>query len=140
MLLSLKDSMTDWLKTIPCLAPVRELGPLQLAWLGDAVWELHQRLRHCNVPGRSKDLHCAVVNSVKATAQADALEKLKPFLEKKELNLVRKGRNSAGRGPRNINSAAYAHATGFETMIGWLFLQNPLRLAQLLDQLEEGIS
>ncbi|HBH74231.1 MAG TPA: ribonuclease III, partial [Synechococcales bacterium UBA10510] len=30
--------------------PSGELGPLQLAWLGDAVWELHQRLRHCRQP------------------------------------------------------------------------------------------
>nr|AUG32113.1 hypothetical protein PLO_105 [Paulinella longichromatophora] len=132
--------MTNWLKAIPALTPLRELGPLQLAWLGDAVWELHQRLRYCDVPGRNKDLHYAVVNEVKATAQADALEKLRPFLKKKELDLVRRGRNSAGRGPRNINSGAYARATGFETMVGWLFLQNPSRLAQLLDQLEEGIS
>jgi ribonuclease-3 family protein len=30
----------------------------------------------------------------------------------------------------------YGRATGFETMVGWLFLNNPVRLAELLDQLE----
>ena len=49
------------------------LGPLQLAWIGDAVWELHQRLRHGLKPGRSDALHKAVVADVRADAQSAAL-------------------------------------------------------------------
>ena len=109
---------------------------LQLAWLGDAVWELHQRLRHCRQPGRSDDLHRAVVAEVRADAQAIALKRLEPWLEDEEKALVRRGRNRAGRGPRSADAATYGQATGFETMVGWLFLHNPDRLAQLLDQLE----
>ena len=109
---------------------------LQLAWLGDAVWELHQRLRHCRQPGRSDDLHRAVVAEVRADAQAIALQRLEPWLEEAEKALVRRGRNRAGRGPRSADAATYGQATGFETMVGWLFLHNPDRLAQLLDQLE----
>lgn len=109
---------------------------LQLAWLGDAVWELHQRLRHCRQPGRSDDLHRAVVAEVRADAQAIALQRLEPWLEDEEKALVRRGRNRAGRGPRSADAATYGQATGFETMVGWLFLHNPDRLAQLLDQLE----
>ena len=108
---------------------------LQLAWLGDAVWELHQRLRHCRQPGRSEDLHRAVVAEVRADAQAIALQRLEPWLEDEEKALVRRGRNRAGRGPRSADAATYGQATGFETMVGWLFLHNPDRLAQLLDQL-----
>jgi ribonuclease-3 family protein len=117
-----------------------ELGPLQLAWLGDAVWELHQRLRHCRQPGRSADLHRAVVASVCADAQAAALDHLEQrgLLREEELEQVRKGRNRAGRGPRRGESGTYGRATGFETMVGWLFLRNPSRLAQLLDQLEDA--
>ena len=110
---------------------------MQLAWLGDAVWELHQRIRYCKKPGRSKDLHIAVVSEVKACAQAEALESLEPFLTEIEKDYVRRGRNKAGRGPRNVNAATYSMATGFETMIGWLFLKNPDRLAHLLDCLNE---
>ena len=115
-----------------------ELGPLQLAWLGDAVWELHQRLRQCQRPGRSADLHRAVVAAVRADAQALALEQLEPLLSAAELDWVRRGRNKAGRGPRAGEAGVYGRATGFETMVGWLFLQNPSRLAELLDQLEEN--
>ena len=117
-----------------------ELGPLQLAWLGDAVWELHQRLRRCRQPGRSADLHRAVVAEVRADAQAAALQRLESagLLTDAELDLVRRGRNRAGRGPRRGDAAAYGQATGFETMVGWLFLQNPSRLGQLLAHLEDA--
>ena len=117
-----------------------ELGPLQLAWLGDAVWELHQRLRRCRQPGRSGDLHRAVVADVRADAQSAALARLEAdgLLTEMELELVRRGRNRAGRGPRKGEAGIYGRATGFETMVGWLFLQNPSRLAQLLDRLEDA--
>ncbi len=123
------------------LAPLKgDLGPLQLAWLGDAVWELHQRLRRCREPGRSADLHRAVVADVRAQAQSEALAQLEGegALTDAELELVRRGRNRAGRGPRKGEAGIYGRATGFETMVGWLFLQNPSRLAQLLDRLEDA--
>ncbi len=129
--------MTDWIRVqIPSGSP-DALGPLQLAWLGDSVWEMHQRLRHCYKPARSSDLHLAVVAEVKAAAQAKALQYLEPHLSVLEKDLVRRGRNKAGRGPRKGDAAIYAKATGFETMVGWLFLKNPQRLAQLLDRLEK---
>ena len=56
------------------------------------------------------------------------------------LDLVRRGRNRAGPGPRRGDAATYGQATGFETMLGWLFLRNPGRLAELLDHLEETAS
>ncbi len=131
--------MTDWIRIQSASAsvPVERLGPLQLAWLGDSIWELHHRLRNCCNPGRLKDLHLSVVAQVKASAQAEAFRRLDPYLSDEEKEFVRRGRNSAGRGPRGTDPAVYGTATGFETMIGWLFLKNPARLAQLLDQLEE---
>ena len=131
--------MSDWIRLQQSLpAGATDLGPLQLAWLGDAVWELHQRLRHCRQAGRSKDLHRAVVKVVRADAQATALQRLQPWLTEEEKDWVRRGRNRAGRGPRGADPAAYGKATGFETMVGWLFLNNPDRLAELLDHLERA--
>jgi len=130
----------SWLAAVAPSPADPELGPLQLAWLGDAVWELHQRLRRCRQPGRSADLHRAVVAEVRADAQAAALSRLEAggLLTDAELDLVRRGRNRAGRGPRRGDAAAYGQATGFETMVGWLFLQNPSRLGQLLAHLEDA--
>ncbi len=129
--------MSDWVRVQKPHCGSDDLGPQQLAWLGDSVWELHHRLRHCHKAGRSADLHRAVVSEVKAAAQAEALSRLEPYLSEFEMDLVRRGRNKSGQGPRRTTPATYGKATGFETMIGWLFLKNPVRLAQLLDQLEE---
>lgn len=134
------ESPSRWLQGLAPPQPDADLGPLQLAWLGDAVWELHQRLRHCSRPGRGADLHRAVVAEVKAAAQARALARLEPWLSPQERDQVRRGRNRAGPGPRRGDPATYGQATGFETMLGWLFLRNPGRLAELLDHLEETAS
>ena len=122
---------------MPSPASSPELGPLQLAWLGDAVWELHQRLRHGAAPGRPRDLHRQVVAAVRAEAQARALLQLQGLLREQERDLVRRGRNRAGRGPRSADSATYGQATGFETLLGWLFLHDQPRLGELLDHLQE---
>ncbi|MCX5953715.1 MAG: ribonuclease III [Cyanobacteria bacterium] len=108
-----------------------------MAWLGDAVWELHQRLRHCQRAGRSDDLHRAVVAKVKAEAQARALQQLQPLLNASERDWVRRGRNRARGSSRAGSAGTYGWATGFETMLGWLFLRNPQRLAELLAHLDK---
>ena len=132
--------MTDWIRSYKSTISPDGLGPLQLAWLGDAVWEMHQRLRYCSTPMRSKDLHNAVVKEVNASSQAIAITKLEPFLTDTEKGFLRKGRNKAGRGPKNVDAATYAIATGFETIVGWLFLKNPNRLADLFDLLDRSIN
>ena len=132
--------MSDWIRNQAPSGINEPLGPLQLAWIGDAVWELHQRLRHGARPGRSDQLHGAVVADVRADAQSRLLSWLedRELLSSEELDWVRRGRNSAGRGPRRADAAVYGRATGFETMVGWLFLNNPARLAELFDHLEQA--
>ncbi len=132
--------MSDWIRCQASKTDTEALGPLQLAWIGDAVWELHQRFRHGLKPGRSDVLHKAVVADVCADAQSAALAWLEKqqLLNDDELDWVRRGRNNAGRGPRRADAAIYGRATGFETMVGWLFLNNPDRLAELLDHLERA--
>lgn len=101
------------------------------------MWELHQRLRRCAAPGRPRDLHRQVVASVRAEAQARALTQLEAILRDEERSLVRRGRNRAGRGPRSADPATYGQATGFEALLGWLFLHDQPRLHELLDHLQE---
>ena len=132
--------MTDWIRSYKSSISPDGLGPLQLAWLGDAVWEMHHRLRYCSSPMRSKDLHNAVVKEVNASSQARAIREIEPYLTDTEKDLLRKGRNKAGRGPKNVDAATYAIATGFETIVGWLFLKNPNRLADLFDLLDRPIN
>ncbi len=127
-----------WLLGLQARPPSSDLGVLQLAWLGDAVWELHLRLQHCRQPARSKDLHRAVVAAVRADAQAAQLAQLDALLQEHERDVVRRARNKAGPGPRRGDAASYGQATGFEALLGWLFLRDPARLVELLDHLKEN--
>ena len=89
---------------------------------------------------RSRDLHNAVVKEVNAISQARAIREIEPYLTETEKDFLRKGRNKAGKGPKNVDAATYAIATGFETIVGWLFLKNPNRLADLFDLLDQPIN
>ena len=113
-----------------------EIGVIQLAWLGDSVWELHQRLRYVHFPLKSKELHLSVVNEVKAKSQSNTLSQIEHLLNENELDLIRRARNKTKRYPKSLDPATYSRATGFETLIGWLFLKDPQRLSNLFEYLE----
>ena len=113
-----------------------EIGVIQLAWLGDSVWELHQRLKHVQFPLKSKDLHLSVVNEVKAKAQSKSLTQIEHLLNAFEIDLIRRARNKTKRHPKSVDPSIYSRATGFETLIGWLFLKDPKRLSTIFEYLE----
>ena len=113
-----------------------EIGVIQLAWLGDSVWELHQRLRYVHIPLKSKELHLSVVNEVKAQAQSKSLDEIEHLLNTFEIDLVRRARNKTKRFPKSSDPVMYSRATGFETLIGWLFLKDPKRLSKIFEYLE----
>ena len=128
--------MTNWINNLTPSKPAFEIGVIQLAWLGDSVWELHQRLKYINKPAKSKELHLSVVEEVKAVSQVEYLQNIEHLLEPYEINLIRRARNKTKRSPKSIDPSVYAKSTGFETLIGWLFLYNPKRLSKLFEQLE----
>ena len=70
--------MNYWIQNLSPHGSPDEIGVIQLAWLGDSVWELHQRLRHIHIPLKSRDLHLSVVNEVKAQAQSKSLDEIEP--------------------------------------------------------------
>ena len=113
-----------------------EIGVIQLAWLGDSIWELHQRLRYIQYPLKSKELHLSVVNEVKAESQSKSLSQIEHLLSKNEIDLIRRARNKIKRYPKSSDPTIYSRATGFETLIGWLFLKDPQRLSTLFEYLE----
>ena len=128
--------MNYWIQNIVPYGNPEEIGVLQLAWLGDSVWELHQRLRYVHFPLKSRDLHLSVVNEVKAKAQANSLNQIEHLLNGFEIDLIRRARNKTKRYPKSVDPLVYSRATGFETLIGWLFLKDPKRLYQLFEYLE----
>ena len=115
----------------PGLPPATELSPVLLAYIGDAVYELHVRCRLLMPPKRIRDYHQAVVAWVRAESQSALLERWQPLLTEAEADLVRRGRNATSRSPRRLSPAIYQRATGLETLIGYLFLSDPARLDAL---------
>ena len=113
-----------------------EIGVIQLAWLGDSVWELHQRLSHVHFPLKSKELHLSVVNEVKAKSQSKYLSQIEHLLNENEIDLIRRARNKIKRYPKSSDPTIYSRATGFESLIGWLFLKDPQRLSTIFEYLE----
>ena len=128
--------MNYWIKNLVPHVSSQEIGVIQLAWLGDSVWELHQRLRYVHIPLKSKELHLSVVNEVKAQAQSKSLDGIEHLLNTFEIDLVRRARNKTKRFPKSSDPSIYSRATGFETLIGWLFLKDPKRLSKIFEYLE----
>jgi ribonuclease III family protein len=117
------------------VSKVNQIPVSSLAYLGDAVYELFVRL-HCLLPPkRSHDYHNSVVAKVRAEAQADYVAYLEPNLTKIELDVLRRGRNAASGGPKRLVGDVYQRATSFETLVGYLYLTDPARLAGLLQRL-----
>ena len=128
--------MNYWIQNLVPYGSPEEIGVIQLAWLGDSVWELHQRLRHVHFPLKSKELHLSVVNEVKAKAQSNSLSQIEHLLNAYEIDLIRRARNKTKKFPKSSDPLIYSRATGFETLIGWLFLKDPKRLSKIFDYLE----
>ena len=131
--------MNYWIQNLVPYGSPDEIGVIQLAWLGDSIWELHQRLKYVHYPMKSKELHLSVVNEVKANAQAQSLNQIEHLLNSSEIDLIRRARNKTKRYPKSSDPAIYSRATGFETLIGWLFLKDPKRLSKLFEYLEINV-
>ncbi|MBD3880785.1 ribonuclease III [Phormidium tenue FACHB-886] len=116
------------------VAQFRQLSPAALAYLGDAVYELYVRSRYLLPPKRIQLYHNQVVAQVRAEAQAQHLQKLQPHLTPEEQAILKQGRNAAKRTKR-VDPELYQQATSLETLLGYLYITDPQRLADLLSQL-----
>ena len=115
----------------------RELNPLVLAYIGDGVHTLYVRTKEMkNTTGKADKLHRLVTDQVKAQAQAKSLESIRHLLNEDEESIFLRARNSHQHSvAKNASIADYKTATGFEAVIGFLYLtgQNE-RLNYLLSQ------
>jgi len=131
-------SEAEWLlPTWLAIAPgqLQQLSPTALAYLGDAVYELYVRSHFLLPHKRSQVYHNLVVSHVRAEAQASHLCHLTPYLNKNELEIVRRGRNATVGKPRRAAPEVYQQATSLEALVGYLYLSDRQRLYQLLEQL-----
>lgn len=116
---------------------VKQMKSLALAYIGDAVYELHVR-DHLLQTGQVKpnQLHQQAVTFVSGKAQASiVLHWLKAgILTEEEERVVKRGRNAkSGSVPKHTSVQIYRYSTGFEALIGYHYLlDNQERLTVLL--------
>lgn len=115
----------------------RMLSPVQLAYIGDAVYELLVRTYIiANKELTINKMHKLSVGFVKAEKQAKYLKLIESTLNDKEKDIVRRGRNSKSTPPKNTNFMDYKYATGFEALIGYLYLKKEKeRIFELFDKI-----
>ncbi|MBR1796948.1 MAG: Mini-ribonuclease 3 [Clostridiales bacterium] len=112
---------------IPFIATdLREINPSVLAYIGDSVYELYSR---CHVSERtaanSGKMHKLNVKYVSASSQAKAAMMLTDELTEIEHEYFLRGRNSnSPTMSKNASPMDYMNATGFEALLGYLFLDN----------------
>jgi len=112
-----------------------QLPPLVLAYVGDSVYEMYVRgMLAARIAGSVHKLHVEATEYSRCGSQADVIKNIEDKLTEHERDIVRRGRNAnSGYIPKNASVTEYRHATGFETLIGYLYLSRDYgRLNQIL--------
>lgn len=111
------------------------MNGLTLAYLGDAYYELKIRT-HLVEKGFTKvnQLHNEALKFTSSKAQAKTIEYLikENLLTEPEHNAYRRGRNQSSSGRKNVDAKTYVEATGFESLIGYLYLNDKKRLDEII--------
>ena len=103
----------------------RLLNPLQLALIGDAVYELFIRnyILANNIELTAHKIHVKAIGYVKAKSQSTIMHSLEEELTEEERYIFKRGRNTkSATVPKNADIRDYRMATGFEALIGYLHL------------------
>lgn len=112
------------------------MNNLVLAYLGDAVYELHIReyLINSNI-AKVKDLQQESINYVSAKSQRRILESLitNKILTEDEITIVNRGRNASSHTSKTTDIITYKKATGLECLIGYLYQNNKERCNEILN-------
>lgn len=117
----------------------REMNPVVLAYVGDAVESLYVRtLLSTSSSAKAHALHVGASKIVNATAQARRIEKILPTLEEEERDIYRRAKNSKiNSSAKNAELSDYKSATGLEAVYGYLYLTGETeRLKELLSYIE----
>ncbi len=120
---------------------VNECSGSTLAYLGDAVWSLYVR-EYLVEKGytKAKDLQTKSIRFVSAKAQASFYQRMhdENFLSDTEEEMFKRGRNHHGTSsPKNTDVVTYRISTGFESMIGYLYMiKDEARLKEIWNKVK----
>ena len=113
---------------------IKLLSPLNLAYIGDGIYELMTRMHMMNegnVPVNK--LHKKTIALVCASAQSKAYETIADVLTEEETAVFKRGRNANGTHvPKNADAQEYRRATGVEALFGYLYMMGRMERAESL--------
>lgn len=103
---------------------LQQYSSVVLAYIGDAVFELFVRT-HIVAGGnrKIKNIHHDTVEVVKAESQARLVRHISAELTDEEQEILRRGRNTKTSSPKNAEISDYRLSTGFEALLGYLYLK-----------------
>lgn len=119
---------------------MRTYSSLTLAYIGDAVYDMIIRtvvVERANRP--ASELHKIVVKYVSAPAQAKIIQALTDSLTQEEQAVYRRGKNAKPHTTaKNASHAEYMKATGFEAVLGYLYMTD--NMARALELIDRGLA
>lgn len=124
---------------------IRTYSPLTLAYIGDGIYDLIIRSIIVGKGNtKASRLHQETSKLVRAQAQSEMIDLLLPYLSEEETDIYHRGRNA--KSPtmaKNATMTDYRKATGFEALMGYLYLKDEFeRMVELikiaLGEEEEG--
>lgn len=118
---------------------VDSYSPIVLAYIGDCVYDLI--IKSMVISGGNKQvhrLHEETSSYVQASAQSLMMRTMQQYLTEEEHAIYRRGRNTKSVSPaRNQTITDYRRATGFEALVGYLYLKK--RYERLLELVKIGL-
>lgn len=113
----------------------KQVHPVELAYIGDAVFSLYVRRRLLPVSSHVQVLHDLAARMVSAVMQAKAMDALEGDLTEDESQIARRGRNTKSTVPKSASVREYRQGTAFEALMGYLYLMDQKeRLHELMDR------
>jgi ribonuclease-3 family protein len=119
--------------------PIESYSPLTLAYIGDAVYEVVIRtLVISDGNTQVNKLHKRASYYVKANTQAELIKLLMEELTEEELHYYKRGRNAKSyTSAKNASIGDYRMATGFEALVGYLYLTN--QSTRMIELVKDGL-
>lgn len=138
---SVETNFNDYMKQIFAMQEVdiREYSPLTLAYIGDSIYDLIIKSLMINKGNKQvQKLHKETSSLVQASAQSMMMRAMQEELTDEERAVYKRGRNAKSVSPaKNQSITDYRRATGFEALLGYLYLKEDWK--RMLDLVKIGL-
>ncbi len=124
--------MEEYIKNID----LQNISMQTLAFIGDAVYNVYIRSYLASKSNaKTGKLHSISIKYVSAKAQARIIDSINNVLSDEEEAIYKRGRNTnIHTVSKKVDVIDYKKATGFETLIGYLYIKN------YIDRLDEIVN